>query len=254
MYFHAYEYIYLTYFNAEIIVLDLRKNQYIILSEYVSKIVDLALNNEFLFLNEQGKYVLVNYNGYCLPEDFDETIKYLQEIGILSKKKYHCPNIRKLKKGEFSAGAHNVDWRMSSSELSDNVTAKTVLEAYFVLIKVYFIVNMFGFDGLIKAIKNKGDAHCNEKNAKEFNLLVTALNKACFYFPIRTKCLEWSAALTFMGLRRKWKCNIEIGVQNLPFAAHAWVKAEERVIADTQDLPNTLSVILSEPFNNGVIR
>lgn len=252
MYFHTYNYIYLTYFNAEIIVLDLQKDQYMILSEYISKIVDLALNNEFL--NENGTYVLADYKECILPEDFDKTIKYLQETGILSKKKYNDPYIRKLKKGKFSAGAHNVDWRMSSSELTDNVTILKVLEAYFTLIKVYFIVNVFGFKGLIKAIKNKGEFYCNENKTNEFNLLVTALNKACFYFPIKTKCLEWSAALTFMGLRRKLKCNIEIGVQNLPFAAHAWVNADGRVIADIQDLPETLSVILSEPFNKGVAR
>ena len=51
-----------------------------------------------------------------------------------------------------------------------------------------------------------------------------------------------------MGLKRKWKCNLEIGVQNLPFAAHAWVKADDKVIADSKNLPETLSVILSEPF------
>jgi len=242
----------LTYFNAEIIVLNLQKDQYIILSEYVSKIVDLALNNEFL--NEKGTHVLANDKGDCLPKDFDKTIKYLQEIGIISNKQYNYPYTKKLNKGAFSAGAQNIDWRMSSSELPDHVTLLKVFEAYFILIKVYFILNVFGFNALIKTIRHKGSADCNEKDAKEFNLLVTALNKACFYFPIRTKCLEWSAALTLLGLRRKWKCNIEIGVQNLPFAAHAWVNAEGRVIADIQDLPETLSVILSEPFNKGVVR
>ena len=122
-----------------------------------------------------------------------------------------------------------------------------IFGAYVLLIKVYFIINIFGFYSLIKAIKRK-NIGCVRKDAKEFDILATALNQACFYFPIKTKCLEWSAALTFMGLRRKWKCNLEIGVQNLPFAAHAWVKADDKVIADSHNLPETLSVILSEPF------
>lgn len=250
MYFHANKYVYLTYFNDEIIVLDLRKDQYIILPENFSEIVCLALNNKFNKVQE--KYVLAD-NDQVLPEDFDKAIKCLQEVGILSNKAYDYPYSTQLKKGEFSAGAANIDWRMLGSDLDNKAPKKMVLEAYFSLIKVYFILKVFGFCSLIKAIKRKGKSSCIKKDSKEFNVLVTALNKACFYFPVRTKCLEWSAALAFMGLRRKYKCNIEIGVQNLPFAAHAWVKANDEVIADTADLPKTLSVILSEPFVEGEV-
>lgn len=251
MYFHANKYIYLTYFNNEIIVLDLRKDQYILLSEIFSEIVYLALNNEFN--QAQEKYVLADNENKSLPEDFDEDIKYLRETGILLNENYDYPYSKPLKKGGFSAGAPNIDWRMLSSDLDNKAPKKMVLEAYFSLIKVYFILKVFGFCSLIKAIKRKGKNSCIKKNSKEFNVLVTALNKACFYFPVRTKCLEWSAALAFIGLRRKWKCNIEIGVQNLPFAAHAWVKANDEIIADTADLPKTLSVILSEPFIEGAV-
>jgi len=250
MYFHAHEYIYLTYFNDEIIALDLRKDQYIFLSEF-SEVIYLALNNEFKQVQE--KYVLAINGESCLPDDFEEAIEYLREIRILSKNTHNYPYIRPLKKGGFSAGAPNVDWRMTSSDLDNKVTKKMILEAYILLIKVNFILKVCGFYGLVKAIKRKGGG-CIKRDAKEFNVLVTALNKACFYFPVRTKCLEWSAALTFMGLRRKWQCNMEIGVQNLPFAAHAWVKADDKVIADTENLPETLSVILSEPFAKGAIK
>jgi hypothetical protein len=246
MYFHTRKYVYLTYFNDEIIVLDLRKDQYMVLPESLSEVVYLALNNEFKKIKE--KYFLVNDKGNFLAEDFDESVAYLRETGILSNKDYNYSYSSPLKKGAFSAGASNIDWRMSSSDLDNKVSKKMILEAYFYLIKVYFILKVFGFCSLIKAIKRKGKNSCIKKDSKEFNTLVTALNKACFYFPVRTKCLEWSAALAFLALRRKWKCNMEIGVQNLPFAAHAWVRANNEVIADTQDLPDTLSVILSEPF------
>lgn len=246
MYFHTHEYIYLTYFNDEVIALDLKKDQYILLSEF-SDVVYLALNNEFNQI--QGKYVLANNEDNHLPDDFDDAIEYLREMEILSKNDYSYPYIRPLKKTGFSSGASNIDWRMSSNDLDKNLTKGMVLEAYLLLIKVYFIVKVYGFHGLIKAIKRKHNGAVRV-DSREFNVLVAALNKACFYFPVRTKCLEWSATLTLMGLKRKWKCNIEIGVQNLPFAAHAWVKADGKVIADTQNLPETLSVILSEPFTN----
>ena len=244
MYFHANEYIYLTYFNDEIICLDLQKDQYILLSE-LSEVIYLALNNEFKRIQE--KYVLADNEENRLPDDFDEAIEYLREIGILSKNDYNFAYIKQLKKGEFSAGAPNIDWRMSNSDRDNKITKKMFLEAYLSLVQVYFILNICGFFGLIKAIKQKR-VDCIKVDTKKFDILVAALNRACFYFPIKTKCLEWSAALTFMGLRRKWKCNMEIGVQNLPFAAHAWVTANEQVIADIQSLPETLSLILSEPF------
>ena len=74
MYFHTHEYIYLTYFNDEIIALDLRKDQYILLSEF-SEVIYLALNNEFKRVQE--KYVLADNGENCLPDDFDEAIHHL---------------------------------------------------------------------------------------------------------------------------------------------------------------------------------
>ncbi len=244
MYFHPNKYIYLTYFNDEIIALDLQKDQYIFLSQF-SEVIYFALNNEFKYV--QDKYVLAGNNDNHMPDDFNNAIKYLREIGVLSKINYDYSSAIQLKKTNFSAGAPNIDWRISIGDLDIKVKISMIFEAYVLLIKVYFIINIFGFYSLIKAIKRK-NIGCVRKDAKEFDILATALNQACFYFPIKTKCLEWSAALTFMGLRRKWKCNLEIGVQNLPFAAHAWVKADDKVIADSHNLPETLSVILSEPF------
>jgi hypothetical protein len=245
MYFHTHEYIYLTYFNDEIIALDLQKDQYVFLSQF-SEIIYFALNNEFKYVQE--KYAFVENSDDHTPDDFNKAIKYLREIGILSSIDYNYSSPIKLTKAKFSAGAPNVDWRMSISDLNNKVKISMIFEAYLLLIKVYFIINVFGFYGLIKAIKQK-KVGCVRRDANEFDVLAAALNQACFYFPIKTKCLEWSATLTFMGLRRKWKCNLEIGVQNLPFAAHAWVKVDDKVIADIQNLPETLSVILSEPFS-----
>lgn len=250
MYFHLHKYIYLTYFNDEIIVLNLRKDQYLILPEDISEAIYLALNNKFN--QEQGNYILVNGKD-CLLEYFNEIIKYLQDNDILSTKTYDYPTTRLLRKGKPPAGASNVGWRMLNNDLDTKVPSRVVIEAYYLLIKVYFLLKTSGFYSLVKSIKRKGRDNCINRNSKDFQLLVTVLNKACFYFPVRVKCLEWSAALTFIALRRKWKCNIEIGMQNLPFAAHALVKANDEVIADAQSLPETLPIILSEPFDKGEI-
>lgn len=250
MYFHLNKYVYLTYFNSEIIVLNLLRDQYIILPEGVANVVFLALNNKFD--QEHGRYILVDNKNF-LPKYFDEIIKSLQDNDIFSNETFDYPTVRLLKKGRPSAGESNIDWRMLNNDLDAKVPSKVIIEAYFLLIKVYFLLKIFGFYNLIESIKRHSRELYVDKDCKDFLNLAVALNKACFYFPVRVKCLEWAAALTFMGLKRKWKCNIEIGVQNLPFASHAWVTVNGEVLADNPSLPEKLSVILSEPFVDGVL-
>jgi hypothetical protein len=249
MYFHAGDHIYLTYFNDEVIALDLKNDEYTILSSQYSEIVDMALNNRFDYAN--GVYTVAGDANFILPDDFEEVISHLREIGILANEVLNSPYPSKLIKQATSGGAPNIDWRMTGVDSENKSTYAMILEAYIMLVKVYSIIKIFGFYGIVKTIKNKSDIGFNTVDAKEFDPLVDALNKACFYFPVRTKCLEWSITLVLMGMRRRWKCNLEIGVQNLPFTAHAWVAVEDKVIADTQTLPDTLSVILSEPFKKG---
>jgi hypothetical protein len=248
MYFHTPKHVYLTYFNDEIVALNLKKDQYIILSKELSEILGLILNNKFELVSGKYQLSISNCEKVILPSNFYDNLKYFQEIDILCKHTFNYPNSKFINKKKPSAGASNVDWKIEYGDLDKKVSKWLVLEAYYSLIKVYFILKVFGFYSLIKVIKRKNNSKFQKRNLKEFNILVTALNRACFYYPVRTKCLEWSAALAMLALKRRWKCNIEIGVQNLPFVAHAWVKSNGKVIADTENLPKTLSVILSEPF------
>jgi len=251
MYFHTLEHIYLAYFNDQIIVLDLIKNQYIILSTRLSNVLGLALKGEYV-INNDNIIALVqsSENKISLPNHFYESLNFLQKTGILSNETYTMPNLRGIATNNTLAGISNIDWRINDNDLNIKVPKKIIIEAYFSLIKVYLILKLCGFNSLIKEIKNhkaKTKTY-QKKSSSDFSMLATSLNRACFYFPIRTKCLEWSAALTFMGLKRSWYCNLQIGVQNLPLVAHAWVQAYDGVIADNSDLPDHLSVILSEPF------
>jgi len=59
-------------------------------------------------------------------------------------------------------------------------------------------------------LKSKKDAF-QQKGTQDFQDLVSELNFACFYFPVRDKYLELSAALTLMALNCKWKCNLGVG-------------------------------------------
>lgn len=245
MYFHLLPHVYVTYFNEQVIALDLIKNQYKIISEELSASLYFILKNEFKLENE--KYAISNCEQ-SLPPNFESSLQLLRELQLLSKHKHDYPDLKTLERYNMSIGAENIDWRMTDGDLDKKISVLLVLKAYYSLTIVYFILKVFGFNGLIKSIKSMKKKNSIIKNSDAFKTLVTALNRACFFFPVRTKCLEWSAALTMMALKNNWECKIEIGVQNLPFKAHAWVKANGEVIADTPDLPKTLSVILSEPL------
>ncbi len=246
MHFHVAHGIYLTYYNDEIVVLDLIKDRYLILQKEVADILHTALSHQFS--SESNQFIPAQ--KVDLPEDFDETISTLQEMNILDKKSfktaYHPLPIKKT----FSAGMDNIDWRMAYGDLKKQVPKKLIFKALRKRAHVEWLVKRRGFYHLVNAVKKAGKKKklYHEPTQEEISYLATVLNHACFYFPYKTKCLEWAATLTLLALEKGWKCNLVVGIQNTPFMAHAWVEASGVVVADTQDLPNNLSTILIEPF------
>jgi hypothetical protein len=83
---------------------------------------------------------------------------------------------------------------------------------------------------------------------EELHDLARIVNTACFLHPSRIKCLEWAMTFVLLALKQGWKCNLEIGVQNYPFFAHAWVECDGKVVMDSQYLREDLAIILNEPF------
>lgn len=109
---------------------------------------------------------------------------------------------------------------------------------------------MRGFYSTIQLIKRCRESQSNYiiPPMEDLRKLANIVNKACLIHPTRTKCLEWAMTFVLLALKRKWKCNLEIGVQNYPFFAHAWVECDGKVVMDSQDLREGLAIILNEPF------
>jgi len=59
---------------------------------------------------------------------------------------------------------------------------------------------------------------------EEARQVVTALTRAAIFFPARALCLEQSLALYVLLRQRGHRPTLKIGVQPLPFYAHAWVE------------------------------
>lgn len=253
MYFHISNNVRLTSYGDSLILLDLQKNQYIIFPEAVANNVRNILKTKFE--QTSSGYVpikKVRQNGITdfKSEDLIETLQYFLKEGYVCKK--HCigsdavnlePNLK--------TGASNIDWKINHRDLGFKCGTSEFLMSYWTLIKVSFISYFFSFEHLVNTIrpKHKSCEYVDPSKEQE-NSIAYELNVACFYFPFRIKCLEWAVAYVKLGHSKGFKCNLQIGVQNMPFMAHAWVQTVNGVVSDDPNLPKNLAVILSEPFDD----
>lgn len=74
--------------------------------------------------------------------------------------------------------------------------------------------------------------------------VASALTTATRWLPMDVECLTRAAALTGLLRRAGQHARLLIGVQQFPFVAHAWVMANDRVVADEPELPERLAVLL----------
>lgn len=145
-------------------------------------------------------------------------------------------------------GAARVDWVLNTS-LKKIEFGKEFFCSFLNLALVHFYMNFKGLNNTIEIIRKQATKnHFFLPSSQDLNNLASIVNQSCLVFPKRTKCLEWAIAFVLLALKKGWKCNLEIGVQNYPFYAHAWVECNGKVICDEPDLRDKLSIILREPF------
>ena len=231
-------------FQDELILLDTKKDKYTICFQQFSDLFSNFLEKDFSYSDRK----LISFSSS--NELTSQELSYIQKLldnNVIERQNSPYPFYidRKL----TSHGVSNVDWRLplENKKISFNLH---VLGALFTLIKVNFYMK---FRGLYRTIQLIKKAHSNRSKYiipqnEELRKLANIVNKACLLYPARTKCLEWAMTFVLLALKRGWKCNLEIGVQNYPFFAHAWVECNGKVIMDSQDLREGLAIILNEPF------
>ncbi len=229
IYYSLSPHIYITQFRDQVIVLDTKKDKYTICSSVFADVLLKVVHNQELEESDQ------NYLNILLSERIVHPQKIPYSFYTDCKSE--------------SAGVSNIDWRLPLNEEKLPLSF-SVLNALRHLIKVNFYIKFLGFYQTIllikKASKKKSDYFIpSEADLKH---LANIVNKACLIYPSRTKCLEWAITYVLMALQKRWKCNLEIGVQNYPFMAHAWVECDAKVVMDSQEIREGLGIILNEPF------
>lgn len=237
MYFHLANHLYFSFFREEGILLDLKMDKYFILSPEQAQNLATILNPSFI--NEQNKYIPIERSIMSFATE-------LKKAGVLVEHTLPYPFLIDKK----ITGVSNIDWQLPLNGLDTQPFPPLIKEAFWNLIKVHMILKCRGFYQLIKIIRKRYSPYAISPPKHELQQIIEALNHACLFYPIRTKCLEWAATLTLIALKRDWKCNLVIGVQNRPFLAHAWAENEASVIADDPTLQDSLSLILREPFRS----
>jgi hypothetical protein len=228
-YYSICKHIYITQFRDQVILLDTKKDKYTIYSQsFANILLKVVHNNELTESDRDNLQTLIN-------------AKIIQCQNTAYSFYTDC------KVG--SVGVSNIDWRLPLNEQEVSLGPPVVI-ALLRLIQVNSYIKLFGFHKaiqLIKRARKKNVEYIIPRDA-ELKQLTSIVNKACFIYPIRTKCLEWAMTYVLLALQKGWKCNLEIGVQNYPFMAHAWVECNGMVVMDSQNLRKGLGIILNEPF------
>ncbi len=232
MYYHLADHVYITQFRDELILLDTKQDRYSICLESFSR----SLMN-----------LLEGKSRGSLNSSPNISVKNLIDSNIIKEASIPFPFGIDCK--PHSDGVANVDWALPLEDATVSFNGK-VLKAFMTLLRVNFCIKLKGFYAAVQLLKKARRKHetYHIPNDEDLSELAKIINKACLIYPTRTKCLEWAMTFVLLALEQKWKCNLEIGVQNYPFLAHAWVECNGKVVMDSQDLRKGLSIILNEPF------
>jgi hypothetical protein len=237
MNYHLHDHIYIAQFREELILLDAKADKYTVCFKQFS---DFFIN--LLEARNSSSFKLQRVS----PQD-STYIQKLLDDDVIERKDPPYPF--RIDKKPQSEGVSNVDWRLPLENKKIGLSFK-VVKALATLIKVNFYIRYRGLYSMIQLIKKsrKSEANYIVPQEEDLRALANIVNKACLMYPTRTKCLEWAMTFVLLALKQKWKCNLEIGVQNYPFMAHAWVECDGKVVMDSQDLREGLAIILNEPF------
>lgn len=242
MRYHLSDHIYVTQFRNELILLDTKRDKYMICFQEIAEML-LGLLEEKPSFSKEGFSPKTHLH---LTEN-PAILESLLESQIIEEKKFPFPFY--IDRKPLSDGVSNVDWclPLDSKKIRMNLN---IIKALTILIKVNVYIKIRGFYSTICLIKRsrKNNVNYTSPSIEELQDLTTIVNNACLIYPVRTKCLEWAMTFVLLALKRGWKCNLEIGVQNYPFMAHAWVECDGQVVMDSQELREELGIILNEPF------
>jgi hypothetical protein len=232
-------YIHAVSYNNQVIILDMKSDKYYFLQPDTIPDIMLCLATEFSSLQEL-------YDGK-LPSKTSQNIKLLSKLGIIKPQKIKPSSLKPfLNEIKFSKGSTNLNWYMENNINESQTTTNKLLiiKSIYYFAYLSFKIKFFSLYDAIRYVSNY-DAKRKGCHPHSIENIIKAINTALLIFPLKSKCLLWSMVTTIMLRLHNIKAHFNIGVQNMPFMAHAWVEVDGKIIADSYDIPAAMAVIFN---------
>ena len=121
------------------------------------------------------------------------------------------------------------------------------------LARIDLLTRRHGFPGVARRLEQVRPGAFRRQSAErpseprpsglEMWQIVAGVNQAASFYYRRRWCLERSAACADLLRQRGFDAELVLGVQVLPFIAHAWVEVDGQVINDNPELVRSFSVL-----------
>lgn len=121
-------------------------------------------------------------------------------------------------------------------------SAAWLVPGYLGLIAVDVALKLFGF-GRVHAWLRRLPQDAGAGDVRRARELACGVDRAASFYARRAWCLQRSLATLILMRLRRWPAQLVIGVQRLPFAAHAWVELGGEVVNDDARVRTLYAVI-----------
>jgi|SRR5581483_5092210 len=117
-----------------------------------------------------------------------------------------------------------------------------LLSAYSELTRLEFYLARRDFEGLYQRIRKQPmeEKHTSSPSTEQ---ICAAVDLACAWYWKHVLCLQRSAATVCLLKRHGVRALLVMGVQQVPFRAHAWVEVGGRVANDKPYVPDVYAVL-----------
>jgi prolyl oligopeptidase len=117
-----------------------------------------------------------------------------------------------------------------------------VSKAFGKLLQFEWYLQRKQFNGLYERVRTCSVDTSRSRKPEQAEV-VRAVNLACAFYFKKVLCLERAAATTCLLRKAGIPAELVIGVQTLPYCAHAWVEVEGAVVNDKSYTPEMYSVL-----------
>ena len=132
----------------------------------------------------------------------------------------------------FSEGGTNPS---TESVQRNDIVSSLFLKAFLGLL----VFDVFGFGqnfAKMHRFISNWKVSATEAQEKTVNDVCTAVNYACAWYPKRALCLQRSAVTTCLLRRCGIPATMVMGVQSVPFKAHAWTEVNNAAVNERRDV------------------